>query len=69
MTVTYFGDISDLLSLVTVVQEKDIYLHLKSKSDILNPFCATGLFLYPLKALENLWFLDVFRWYRNKTAT
>ena len=26
----------------------------------LNPFHATGLFRYPLKTLENLWFSDVF---------
>ena len=28
MTVTYFGDISGLLSLVIVVREKDLYSHL-----------------------------------------
>ena len=31
----------------------------------INPFHATGLFLYPLKTLENLWFPDVFRGYRR----
>ena len=30
---------------------------------ILNPFHATGLFRYPLKTSENLWFSDVFRGY------
>ena len=30
-----------------------------------NPFHANGPFLYPLKTLENLWFYDVFRGYRN----
>ena len=30
-----------------------------------NPFHANGPFLYPLKTLENLWFCDVFRGYRN----
>ena len=34
-------------------------------SDLLH---ATGLFLYPLKASENLWIFDVFRWYREKTV-
>ena len=27
----------------------------------INPFHATGLFLYPLKTSENLWFSDVIR--------
>ena len=31
-----------------------------------NPFYATGLFLYLLKILENLWFSDIFRGYRNR---
>ena len=30
------------------------------------PFQTNVLFLYPLKMLENLWFSDVFRGYRNK---
>ena len=34
-------------------------------SELLNPFHATGFFLYPLKTLENLWFSDVFRVYRK----
>ena len=29
-------------------------------------FHATGLFRYPLKTSENLWFSDVFRGYRNR---
>ena len=29
-------------------------------SKIVNPFHATGLFLYPLKKLENLWFFKGF---------
>ena len=28
---------------------------------ILNPFHATGIFLYPLKKSENLWFSDALR--------
>ena len=32
----------------------------------LNPFHATGLFRYPLKISENLWFSDVFREYRKR---
>ena len=32
----------------------------------LNPFKANALFLYPLKKSENLWFLDVFKRYRNE---
>ena len=31
----------------------------------INPFNATGLFLYPLKTSENLLFSDVFREYRK----
>ena len=31
-----------------------------------NPFRATGLFLYPLKRLEDLWFSDVLRGYRKR---
>ena len=31
-----------------------------------NPSSATGLFLCSLKALENLWLYDIFRWYRKK---
>ena len=34
--------------------------------DLFNPFYATGLFLYPLKASENLWFSDVFKKYRKR---
>ena len=35
---------------------------------LLNPFHATGFFLYLLKASENLWFSDVFRGYRKRTV-
>ena len=39
-----------------------IALHiLKLASNVLNPFHATGLFRYPLKTSENLWFSDIFR--------
>ena len=34
-----------------------------------NSFYATGLFLNPLKASENLWFSEVFRGYRKRLAT
>ena len=30
-----------------------------------NPFSLSVSFLYPLEALENLWFSDVFRGYKN----
>ena len=33
-----------------------------------NPFHATGLFLYDLKTLGNLWFSDVFREYRKRSV-
>ena len=33
---------------------------------LLNPFHATGLFLYPLKTSEKLWFSDIFRVYRKR---
>ena len=33
----------------------------------INPFHATGLFLYPLKALENLRFPDIFGGYKKQT--
>ena len=40
----------------------DIALHiLKLASNVLNAFHATGLFRYPLKTSENLWFSDIFR--------
>ena len=32
----------------------------------LNSFHATCLFLYSLKTSENLWFSDVFEWYRKR---
>ena len=32
----------------------------------LKRFRATGLFLYPLKTSENIWFSDVFRGYRKR---
>ena len=35
------------------------------KTGVLNPFHATGTFLYPLKTSENRGFCDVFRWYRK----
>ena len=35
---------------------------------ILNPFHASGLFLYPLKTSENLWFPDVFTGYRKRNG-
>ena len=31
----------------------------------INPIYATGLFRYPLKTSENLWFSDVFTGYRK----
>ena len=34
----------------------------------INPFHASGLFWYPLKASENLWFSDVFRGYQKRTV-
>ena len=34
-------------------------------TEILSPLHITGLFLNPLKILENLWFSDVFRGYRK----
>ena len=33
---------------------------------MINPFRATGHFLYPLKALRNQRFSDIFRGYREK---
>ena len=33
---------------------------------VINPFHATGLFLYPLKTSGNRWFSDVFRGYRKR---
>ena len=34
----------------------------------INSFHATGLFLYPLKTLENQRFFDVFREYRKRAV-
>ena len=42
------------------------YLVGKTTIVLLNPFHATGLFLYHLKKSENLWFLDVSREYRDQ---
>ena len=33
----------------------------------MNPICATGLFLYSLKILENQKFSDIFRKYRQSS--
>ena len=38
------------------------------RATLLNQFHATGLFLYPLKTSENLWFSDVFGGYRKRTV-
>ena len=40
----------------------------KLPNNALNPFHTTGLFQYPLKTSENLWFSDVFRWYQKKSV-
>ena len=40
-----------------------------AKSIAINTFHATGVFLYSLKTLENLWFSDVFRGYRKRPVT
>ena len=34
-------------------------------NDVFNLFHASGLFWYPLKTSENLWFSDVFRGYQE----
>ena len=36
------------------------------KLNHVNPFCTTGLFLYPLKTSEKFWFFDMFRGYRKR---
>ena len=33
---------------------------------VVNPIHATGLFLYPLKTSESLWFSDVFRGHKKR---
>ena len=40
----------------------------KSVGNGVNPFHASGLFWYPLKTSENLWFSDVFRGYQKRTV-
>ena len=35
-------------------------------NNCMNPFHATGPFLYPLKSSENLWFSDDFRGYGKR---
>ena len=37
----------------------------KANSPFFNLFYAAGLFLYPLRTSESLWFSDVFRGYRK----
>ena len=39
------------------------------QNKVLNPFHATGTFLYHLKTSENQRFFDVFRGYRKKSLT
>ena len=39
-----------------------------AKSIAINTFHATGVFLYSLKTLENLWFSDVFRGCRKRSV-
>ena len=47
-------------------QYKNLVNH--AKATLFNLFHATGLFLYPLKTLENLWFSGDFRWYRKRSV-
>ena len=39
------------------------------RENLVNPFHATNLFLYPLKTSEKLWFSDVFREHGKRTVT
>ena len=41
---------------------------MKTLKHWINPFHATGLFLYPLKTLENLWFSDFFQGVKKETS-
>ena len=38
----------------------------KCHEGLVNQFHAAGLFLYPLKTPENLWFSDIFRGYKKR---
>ena len=41
-------------------------VRLNQIKNLINPFYATGLFLYPRKTSENLWFSDVFKGYKKR---
>ena len=41
---------------------------MKTLKHWINPFNATGLFLYPLKTSENLWFSDFFQGVKKETS-
>ena len=41
-------------------------LEVRNDAAGINPFLATGFFLYPLKTSENLWFSNFFRGYRKR---
>ena len=51
--------------LLTLNKEMLVCFALPQNLAFLNPFNATGLFLYPQKKSENLWFPNVFRLYRK----
>ena len=41
--------------------ERTVLLFLFSTEGHINPFHATGIFPYPLKTSENLWFYEAFK--------
>ena len=45
---------------------EDFHLIFINPIKCLNPFHATGLFLYLLKILENLWFSHIFKGYSKR---
>ena len=52
-------ELSQHINLLFLLLTSGVHL---SKGSSLVTFDATGLFLYPLKTPENLWFSDVLNW-------
>ena len=46
--------------------EQQLFMVFANTPVLINPFHVSGLFLYPLKTSENLWFSDVFKDYRKR---
>ena len=61
------GEISTVKSLVHGVDSSG-HINQQDSDSTVNPFHATGLFRYPLKTSEKLWFSDVFQGVFKETS-